>query len=178
MTIRHRKKSLHNHIAILALLTILYVIVIGQVKEARFVNTVLCYIAGVFYSCYRERIENVVQKSNWTYCITSIVVCICFIGIFLANKLFGNVLKINLIYNLYAILFVFIVLLVSMKFKLNNKVFTFLGQHIFWIYILQRIPMILLQGKLSNYFYFAISLAATILMSIAMKNLMDKIWKR
>ncbi|MBQ9280417.1 MAG: acyltransferase family protein [Clostridia bacterium] len=178
LKIGHRKKSLHNRITLLALFVILYVIIVGMVKETRFVNTVLCYVAGFYYSCFKDEIEGFIQRSNLNYATTLMLVCFCFIVIFIADKLLGSILKNNFIYNLYSIFFVGMILLASMKFKLNNKIFTFFGQHVFWIYILQRIPMIILQGRMNNYMYFVLSFAITILLAFLMKKFTDKLWSK
>ena len=49
-----------------------------------------------------------------------------------------------LIHNLYAVVFLVLLLLISMKLRLDNGLLQFLGENTFGIYILQRIPMILL----------------------------------
>lgn len=107
-------------------------------KEPHWYNTLLCYPAGMFFSYYKNRIENLICENNKTYWFIS---AICLATFILLYKFSTNLL----IYELMAILFVIIILLVCMKFSFKNKILNYLGTNVFWIYILQRIPMIILR---------------------------------
>lgn len=48
-------------------------------------------------------------------------------------------------FHVYALIFMMVLLLLSMKFSLDNPLLQFLGRHIFGMYILQRLPMIALR---------------------------------
>lgn len=72
----------------------------------------------------------------------------------------------------------FIILLVSMKLKVGNPVFSLFGRHVFGVYILQHIPMTVFKkfGLASNiYVFFILSFAATLLMAIVFDALMKKL---
>ena len=66
-----------------------------------------------------------------------------------------------------------------MKFEYKSKIFNHLGQSVFWIYILQRIPMILFQNRISNnYIYFSVVCTITLILSEIMYRVTTKIWKQ
>ena len=83
------------------------------------------------------------------------------------------------IYNICAVSFVCVIVCLCMKFTFSNRFYTFIGSHVFWIYILQRIPMIIFQNKINNYYiYFVVCFVITILLSIVFKRITDIINKK
>ena len=66
--------------------------------------------------------------------------------------------------------------MLSLKFNLKCKLFEYFGSRVFWIYILQRIPMIILKEKLNYQLYFIICLTITIILSEIMHNITNKIY--
>lgn len=90
---------------------------------------------------------------------------------------FGNVLFIALwrcfyrntgfVYIALSLLFTLVVVLVTMKVKIGNPILAFLGKHLFRIYILQRIPfMVLKDAGLNTYLFFALSLITTMMIAV------------
>ena len=61
------------------------------------------------------------------------------------------------------LLFTLFTVLITMKFEFNNLILAWMGKHLFEIYILMRLPMILLQPyfKGHNYRYLVISAIIT-----------------
>ena len=53
-------------------------------------------------------------------------------------------------------IFVLLVILFSMKVILNSKILSFMGMNVFYIYIYQRIPMMILDGHNVNRYVFII----------------------
>lgn len=49
-----------------------------------------------------------------------------------------------MMYNIVSIIFCILITFILMKVSLKSKGLIWLGNHLFWIYILQRIPMIIL----------------------------------
>ena len=81
-------------------------------------------------------------------------------------------------YNIYAVCFIILITVLMRKIEFKDKIITFFGVHTFWIYILQRIPMMILQNKLNNYIYFIACFLLTIGLSYLLKKITDRLWKK
>lgn len=113
-------------------------IILSYLKESWWYDTILCFGAGTLFSNYKEQIETMVKRN---YCFIVIVLLVLLF-------LFSNApvwLK-GLRYNLFSIVFCFLIMLGTMKIKVNSKALTWLGQNLFPLYIYQRIPMIILSS--------------------------------
>lgn len=154
---------------ILSLMLILFLKVSG--KDSFWYNTIFCFSAGMIFSFYKDKIINLF-KGNANLWKLSIIFCVFLF-------LLGYKLRNNLVfYELHAVLFVLIILLLMMKIKFKSKFLMFMGENVFSIYIFQRIPMMVGQYVgLNNkvYIYFAISFGFTILISIIFEKVCKKI---
>ena len=95
----------------------------------------LCYVLGVWYSILREHVEKIVMKNDIFYCASLLLAFAAFGGMYSIKDHF-------LSYNVYAVFFTVILVLLSMKFSVDNAFLQFLGDNTFGIYILQRLSMI------------------------------------
>lgn len=160
-------------ILLIIVLSCIYIFIIYTIKrEAYYVNTILCYSSGMLFSYYKSEIESFIKR-KYHY---SLILAIIALGLFyMGNKLFPYLYIYT--YNMCAICFIFIIVIFSMKFSIKNSMFSFFGKHVFWIYILQRIPMIIFNGVFNNnYLFFIVSFSITIFMSIIMKKMTDSLW--
>lgn len=155
----------------LTLLTGIYIFIISRFKDNYYVDTVLCFPLGMWYSYFKEKIDNALAK-KYFLCLLGIV------ALLLGSYYLKNTLYNVYTYNLYAACFIILIVVLTRKVSVNNKVFFFFGVHTFWIYIIQRIPMMILQNKLNNYVYFAICFLLTIILSYFLKKITDKLWKK
>ncbi len=158
-------------IIILTVILVGYIYVLNLVRDSYYVDTVLCFPMGMFYSYFKDKIEEKVSRHYYLYLGVGLLI---FLALFYISRHHYNIY----LYNLYAMSFILLVVLVTMKFKFKNKIMYFFGSHLFWIYILERIPMIIFKNKFNNYIYFAICFVITILMSAILKKLTDKLWKK
>lgn len=94
----------------------------------------LCYNAGMFFSIYKTGLVKRIKNSYWLFITISIA----------ALLVFGNIdyEKKGLIYNLFSIAFCIIIVLVSMRFNIRNRILEWCGLNLFSLYIYQRVPMI------------------------------------
>ena len=146
----------------------LYVI---RPEQPQFYNLILAYPFGSLVGCYREEIENCVQKSRKAYGITLAVS----VAVFIILVYFRHAM---VVYELHGLVFLWILLLLTMKFKVGNQFLDFLGAHIFEIYIYQRIPMILLSryGIIRYPLWYGLAcFACTLVFAIVMKFAEDKL---
>ena len=119
-------------------ITIAYIVLLSRVRPVHWYDTMLCYVFGMWYSHLREHVEKLVMRNDFVYLVTTFAAFAAFY--WLRQFIYNH----YLIHNLYAVVFLVLLLLISMKLRLDNGLLQFLGENTFGIYILQRIPMILL----------------------------------
>ena len=157
--------------------SIAFVYILKYVKDGKqtwWYNTILCYAAGMFYSLFKNKIEDTLKGHSIRWGISLIILLL----IFVFAKRYRSHLS---MYELHAIVFALIITLLSMKIIINSKMLTFLGNHIFSIYILQRIPMIIGEriglADLNIYVYFIFSLVFTIIIACTFDYVTGKLDK-
>lgn len=158
------------------LLTFVFTLIFAFVEykcglPSRFYNTVFCLPAGMLYSILKPKVDKFVMKKDSIWYISTIVIT----GIFL---LFGALSDKGIVHqNLCGIFMVIAIMLITMKFKIGNPILDFLGRHIFSFFILQRIPMRILDylGISSNkYVFIILSLVLTIAIALAFDAVITK----
>lgn len=172
---RDKLKHIPSAVAVTGLL-LAYVILLhfNELRPTRYYNTVLCYPLGIFYSLYRDKFERLINKSNTLWAVL-------FVGSVIAAKItYDHRNDRFFIYELSMFAFVAAVVLFTMHCSLNNKILRFCGQHLFGIYIMQRIPMIVFQklglDDFNIYIYFIVCLAATILIAYLFDKYIGMLW--
>ena len=138
-------------------------VVIAQITglPSRFVSTVVTYALGMWIAVYKDEIESLFKKKP---IITLIAICIPILATY---KLRGG----DYIMNINSCFFVLLVVWFMAHFEIKSKILYFLGKHAFSIYILQRIPMIIISHFYSpsgvmNYVFVAVSLGITIAIAV------------
>ena len=151
-------------------------ILIAAGKDSWWYNTLFLLPAGFLYSENRGRIESVIMRSGLSYALTVLAV----IGIYVVSLFHRN--DSLLVYTAWAAAFMMLVLLFTMKVSIGNPVLEWLGQHVFSIYILQRIPMVILNrlGCVDSHKYISliIVIAATVPMAIIFDSLTGRLFRR
>ena len=113
-----------------------------------------------------DRINDVIRKRKRLSFFYPICTFIAFGCLYVSSSKFIEIINISL-YELASVMFCLFIVAVTLFFKIGNPILSWLGKHVFEIYILQRLPMILFQNKVTNkYLYFMICLIFTILISI------------
>lgn len=148
----------------------LYIIIIMKFKGSWWYNTILCYNAGMFFSFYKEKI--IFQlKNNIYYILTFIILIILGILAYLNNSGYFT-------YEIISILFTLIVVLITLRIRLGNKILLWLGKNTFNIYILQRLSYIFYDyigvKNYNIYLYFGISIITVIIMTVIFDKLLKK----
>lgn len=148
-------------------------------KEGFWYNTIILFPLGFWYSYFKNTIEKILMKNDIIYSSILSVVVIAYIFAYLHR--FDKLL----IYEIWAMLFCALTVMLTMKISLQNEILKFLGKHIFSIYIIQRIPMILLDhyglsGRHKNVFLivsFAITIAMALIFDFITGKISSAIWK-
>ena len=159
-----------NQMLFIFILTIIYIIILSIFKERHWYDTILCFPMGMYFSYYKNKIEKYIlnKKKYWLILLTTILT---FILLYILNRYILN----EIIYNIMSITFVFIIILFSIKIKFNSKLFEYLGKRLFWIYILQRIPMIILKDTFNYQIYFILCIMITIILSEILYRITNKL---
>jgi hypothetical protein len=167
-------------IVLMTICSLGYVYIMSLYKENFWSSTYLCYVAGMWYSYFKNNLDEILDK----YHILYYAFTICVIAGYLYMFDFRYVRL--MMFNAVAVLFCIAIVLVSKKIYFKSRILSWFGKYVFWIYILQRIPMRLLSNLLGlneeqPYLYLFICLLLTLLLAVAISKfsimLKRKIWK-
>lgn len=132
-------------------------------KEPYWYNTLLCYCTGMVYSSFKQIIDQKLRNRR-TYTVCFLVLVALFYLLYIQNSVVS--------YSLCACVFALIITLLTMKVQVNNVILQFLGKYLFPIFILQRIPMIIMSSLgITNSFLFTI---VAVMVTIPMAVIFDK----
>ena len=144
-------------------------------KQIWWYDTALCYVLGMLYSMCRKRIEEIMLGRNLVYILTLLLAFgMCQVLVDYCYTPAGGILR-NLV-------FAVLVVALTMRVSVQSKVLKWCGIHLFPLYILQRIPMILLKelgvANFSIPLYFLLSAAGTVLLTFPFEFLTDALWEK
>ena len=165
---RSKRRELLS-VILIVLSCVLYVLILRPFRGEYWFDTAIAYPLGMLYFLYEDKIRRIVQKNNITY------IAACAVMLILFHIAYRH-LAIFVVHELSVIWFMALILLFTMKFSINNKVLTWLGKYTFEIYILQRIPMMLLRDRFSHVtLYFSVCFVITLVMAVLFRKLTDLI---
>lgn len=160
---------------IFSALTILFVysqMVLGRPGYSY--NTAILFPLGCWYSLFKPQIEKLFMKNDFIY--TLICILNLFVYIYFKQHRWAGIEY----YSIWAISFTLMFVLFTMKFNIKSNILSWFGNHVFSIYILQRIPMSLLQhfGFTNNkYSFFVLTFILTIFIAMIFDHYTDKLSK-
>jgi len=166
-------------VIITTVLSIGYIIGISYVRPTYCYDTFICLPIGMLFSLYKEPILNFLKKRKLYYVLAFVITLVSFI-------LMYHYLRWNpYLFNIMSILFAFLLVLITMKVSIRNKFLAWLGKYTFWIYVLQRIPMIIFK-RLGfakwTYLYLWLTIISTIIIAVGVRFVVDKleslIWRK
>lgn len=131
--------------------------------ELRYYNTIFCMPAGMLFSLIKPKFDKVVMKNDIVWSIATALIFAVYY--FFSKERYENVVY----HNLFAILAVMLITMITMKIKIENNILDFFANHIFSFFILQRIPMIALNEmgfSRHKYGFIIVSFAATVVLSL------------
>ena len=154
----------------------IYILAHFKLKEVWWYDTIICYACGVWYSLCREVIEKIINKN--------IFVWLVFFAVSAAGTLyFIKTGKNSFLHReLCMLFFTAFMVIMSMHISLHNKILKWCGQHLFGLYILQRIPMIVFReigvAEFNIYLYFVLCAAVTVVMAWLFEKYTGILWKK
>ena len=134
-------KSNFKAILLMTVLSLAYIYVMSKLKENWWSDTYLCYVAGMWYSYFKEKIDLFFKKYQtvgWGIAAFAVIIIYLYISQFRYIRL--------MTYNISSVLFCLVIVILSMKISFKSRILIWAGKNLFWLYILQRIPMILLKN--------------------------------
>lgn len=162
---------------LLCVATVVTLIVLNgiyKVKPYYWVDTACCYVAGMLWAQYRGKIEPVINKHFLIYGAVTVLA-------FLATEFFKRRTGTTVYLIFWNLFFAGFVVLLTMRITLKNRFLVWCGQNLFELYILQRIPMILLKqwgvATINIYLYFVLCLTLTLFLVWPFKYITQKLWK-
>lgn len=172
--IQHIERSLFATLA----LTIISSVVIMHFRysEHWWYDTMICYPLGMYYAVYKPKIERTLfSHSGQDYLYWGVFALLAASAAML-GKHKGN----YILYEVWMLAMTLLVVQITMKFYFKSKILSWMGGHLFEIYILMRIPMILLLPyfKGHNYRYLAVCMAATWVLTVLSSNFLQWIDKK
>ena len=126
-----------------------------------FYDTIILYPLGMWFSVLQPGFTRFVQKNTATY-IFSLFAAGALFAVFHFLRIYTGV---YLFFEPEALALVLTIVIALMKFKIGNPVLNWLGKNLFWVYILQRLPMNVMNRYVPNintYVYVVITVAVTV----------------
>ena len=169
-------KNFYLSFLLVVILSYAYIIVIQRYQGGWWCDTILCYAFGILYSYYKDRIDKFFNNTGCIgyYSFLALIVLVYFVG---ERYRFLSLDS----HNIYAILFCMIIIVFSMKISFKSKILIWCGRNLFWLYILQRIPMIVFKhfgvAKYGGYIFISLCAIVTVLLSIGLPRLIERIQK-
>ena len=150
-------------------------------KQSWWYNTLILYSLGMWYSYFKDKIEKVLMKNDLIFFAASGVLVLAYLEAYNMRSEYGIYS-----YTVWAVLFTLGIVMITMKVKITNPVLEWFGNHVFSVYILQRIPMILLSrygvADRHKYEFMIASIIVTVLLAEIFDRctgaLSKKIWGR
>lgn len=165
----NESKPLNNLLFFTGLLFLLMVFLYFT-KSNLWYDTIICLPLGMWFSYYKESIDEYMNNNrNW---ISSIILLI---SLFICTYLLGAFIY-HPIYIITSACFSLIIVLLSMKLKLNSSILRYLGSHVFSIYMLQRLVFMFMSLVIENkYILFVISVLIILFLSSIFDKIMNKL---
>lgn len=162
------------------LLSLFYMITLYKFgKDFWWYDTILCCSWGMLFSIYHKKIEALINESFQTWLFFVVVFMVGF-GFAYTYK---NTPSLYIIYQLMVICFVATIVTVTMRIAIENSILQWLGNNLFELYILQRLPMMILKPYMlvedatliKKYLYVIVCFASTLLISLIFSKTVSKV---
>ena len=124
---------------IICLLHIILVYKFYYPKIVFAVDTVLCFILGLFYSYLKIYLDKIIMGNDLNYFLFITITIFIYYKVFSITTLF--------FISITNVLFALIIIFITMKVQFNNDFLKFLNSHSYSIYLLQRLVFSIVYKK-------------------------------
>ena len=104
------------------------------------IDNTFCFLFGFYYSFLKKYIDLILMKNDCFYYLILTILTSLFYYFY---KKFENIYSILIMNSIFSL----IIVLITMKVRINNEFLLFLNSHSFSIYLLQRIVMLFIKKK-------------------------------
>ena len=158
--------SKHTHSVLTVLIVTVAAIVIAYfILYEYWYDTIIIYSLGLLFKLYESRIFSFLQKKNryiFALCISLVIQASVTFLYYMHFRLF-------ILLEIKHISFLITLLLITYKVTFDNVILQFSGKHLFSIYVLQRIPMLVMDNigfKQYPYLYVIITVVVTVVLCV------------
>lgn len=122
----------------ITVLTVMSMYILSLYKTDYWYSTMLCYPAGMWYGLFKEKIDAKL-KATKNYIFAALILMLLLLVVYKTRAQIS-------MYAIGAVVFALVVVLFTMKLQLGNPLLEFTGKNLFGLYIMQRLPMAVLQN--------------------------------
>jgi hypothetical protein len=168
------KGRLSRSFIVITILCLVYVVAVSKFKVCYWYDTILAFPFGCFVSVYKDQLTIGRKMKNVLWGCSCLVLLLLLL---LAKKDFITSSFLNSQIALFG--FMSLIVLLSIKVKIESKILSWFGTQVFGVYILQRLPMNF--GKYINlneqnvYLYFTFCFVVTLLLAICFNKITNRI---
>ena len=157
----------------ITILTVALALILKPYRDNYCYNTMMAYVAGIWFSKYQDVFEREILAKKQNYWL-----CLAVVGILF---LFGHKYwRSHVVHQTVSVLFAFLMVLVTAKFQIVNGFLGYCGEHLFSLFMLQRLPMLALQNTpvAKNIpVYLLVCLGITLILSVAFDKVAAQLWQ-
>ncbi|MBQ6517288.1 MAG: acyltransferase family protein [Anaerolineaceae bacterium] len=156
---------------LMTVLLIIYMIVFANLKGVDDVmyNTVIAYLFGILFYDNQELLVRKLTTDKKIFLAAAVISILMLVGGLFYHDSF-------ILYELWITAACAILVLFCIKIKMDSPVFIFLNIYSLEIYLVQRIPMLVFQGRIKpNLLYFIVSAAITMGLAWVWEKIFEKI---
>ena len=159
--------ALKRGAGLFTVMSVVFVVLMILFQESRYYNTFLCVAMGVWFSLYREPVEAFAQGAGKPGRGRFFGLLFGLAALYVAGgvALMGVYDRFEFLYIPLPLIFMMTLLLLTMVWRFDNPVLGWFGDHLFSVFILMRLPMILLRyfGLNENvHLFLLLAFAATV----------------
>ena len=151
-------------VAVLFVLCLFWVVLLWLFKLPYWYDTILCYPLGFMSSTYKDKIEAHFRGRYWI-CVSVLLVALLLTHLWHYVQAYD---WFQLRYNAMSMVFALLMLALTMKVRINNRILIWFGKMLFPVYIYMRLPMLVMKHETPAFVgtypaaFILISLAVTV----------------
>ena len=142
LSFRFIKNQYFIGIIIMTIICLLHIILVYKFYYPKIVfavDTVLCFILGLFYSYLKIYLDKIIMGNDLNYFLFITITIFIYYKVFSITTLF--------FISITNVLFALIIIFITMKVQFNNDFLKFLNSHSYSIYLLQRLVFSIVYKK-------------------------------
>lgn len=171
------KKKMVLGLSVMSFATFALLLVIREFKSSEYwwYDTLMCYPLGMWFGFAKPYIDKNIFSKTGKWVTSTAALAVAFGAMYYFHTVYKGTRK---FFIPMALVFALLIVFVTMRVGINNRILQWFGKRVFGTYILQRIPMIVLSnfGANDNPFIFtAVCFAITVVMAEIFERATDRL---